>query len=395
MAYSRHKQIAAIVGIVYVLRKKRLRAKRKQKRQAQFWVRKIFKSKAPGEYHSLYQELRLQDREYHYRYLRMSKERFDHLFSLLETEITKRDTKFRKAIPARARLVVTLRYLATGCSQQTLSYAFRFGRSSACKIISEVCNALYFKLSPLYLTAPSNATGWKAIADDFSKIWNMPHVIGAIDGKHISIDCPKKSGSEDYNHKGFYSIVLLAICDARYNLTAIDAGRFGSNNDSVGDEIFPLKQWLMRPFPGSLSEKQRIFNYRLSRARRTIENTFGILVARWRIFRGPIRASRKNVEAYVLETICLHNYLRQTDNAVYCPTGFFDSENGSGEIKPGEWRKIVEGGSGLQTISRVRGSRYANDAIDIREALKEYVCCKAGSFDWQLEYVRRIGKKKD
>eukprot|EP00794_Sanderia_malayensis_P001157 gene1157-525_t len=241
-----------------------------------------------------------------------------------------------------------------------------------------------------------------------------------------------KSGNEDYNYKGFYSIVFLAICDARYNFTAIDVGQFGSNNDSgvllnseigqqfeekcikipksekitgclltevpyylVGDEIFPLKQWLMRPFPGSLSEKQRIFNYRLSPARRTIENTFGILVARWRIFCGPIRASRKNVEAYILATICLHNYLRQTDNAVYCPTGFVDSENFSGEIMPGEFRKIVEGGSDLQTISRVCGSRYANDAREIREALKEYVCSKAGSVDWQLEYVRRTDKKKD
>ena len=57
----------------------------------------------------------------------------------------------------------------------------------------------------------------------------------------------------------------------------------------VGDEIFPLKTWLMQPFPGKLNEQQRVFNYRLSRDRRVIENTFGILVARWRIFSKPIK----------------------------------------------------------------------------------------------------------
>ena len=121
----------------------------------------------------------------------------------------------------------------------------------------------------------------------------------------------------------------------------------------VGDEIFPLKDWLMRPYPGKLDEASNIFNYRLSRARRDIENAFGILVARWRIFRGFIRSSVENVERYVLAALCLHNYLRQTDNASYCPSGC---------IKHGEWRSIVTSRDGLVDF-QIIVSRYCDPPI--------------------------------
>ena len=142
----------------------------------------------------------------------------------------------------------------------------------------------------------------------------------------------------------------------------------------VGDEIFPLKTWLVRPYPGKLTEEQRIFNYRLSRARIVIENTFGILVTRWRIYSRPIKASVENVEKYVLATISLHNYLQQTSNASYCPTGYVDVEGANGVIKEGEWRRLVrEKSNGLQELPKVRGSRYREDAIEMRESLQRYL----------------------
>ena len=97
----------------------------------------------------------------------------------------------------------------------------------------------------------------------------------------------------------------------------------------IGDEIFPIKTWLMRPIPGKLNLAEQIcdnFN-RILRARRVIENRFGILVARWRLYRTPIVASVENAESYVLETLALHNYLRLTDNATYTTKGLVDSEN--------------------------------------------------------------------
>ena len=95
----------------------------------------------------------------------------------------------------------------------------------------------------------------------------------------------------------------------------------------VDDKIFPLKDWLMCPYSGLLSEAKMLFNHRLSRARLTIENAFGVLDARWIFFFFFFRTSCKNVVRYVMAVISLHNYLRQTKNVYYCPTGFVDSED--------------------------------------------------------------------
>src|SRR5262249_9572455 len=81
----------------------------------------------------------------------------------------------------------------------------------------------------------------------------------------------------------------------------------------VGDEGFGLKKYLQRPYPGkskgNLSESKRIFNYRLSRARRVIENSFGILASKWRIFRKPIHANVEKIKEITVAAICLHNFI--------------------------------------------------------------------------------------
>ena len=79
----------------------------------------------------------------------------------------------------------------------------------------------------------------------------------------------------------------------------------------VGDEIFLMKTKI----PETLSLAQKVFNYRLSRARRAIENYFGILAGRWRIFRQLIKAKVENAEKYAVAAIALHNYLCMTNNA--------------------------------------------------------------------------------
>ena len=112
----------------------------------------------------------------------MSPERFEHLLQLTGARLTKKDTRFRKAIPPGERLALTIRYLASGDSQVSLSFAFRVGTTTASDIISETCKVITEILKVDYLKAPSSQSDWLGIAQDFEEMWDMPNVIGALDG---------------------------------------------------------------------------------------------------------------------------------------------------------------------------------------------------------------------
>ena len=98
----------------------------------------------------------------------------------------------------------------------------------------------------------------------------------------------------------------------------------------VGDEAFPLRMDLMQPFSkdkkgNRLPYKKMIFNYRLSRARHIVENAFGILVQRFRVYDRRICMDDHNVVKVVKATCILHNYL--------C-TAHMDAENVMVQFNP-------------------------------------------------------------
>ncbi|XP_046975176.1 uncharacterized protein LOC124541366 [Vanessa cardui] len=131
----------------------------------------------------------------------------------------RRNTPLREAVSFQDRLAVTLRYLATGDSFTSLQYLFRISKQAISSIIPEVCQALIGGLKE-QIKMPTNRRQddeWLECSKEFEKLWHFPHVIGAIDGKHILIQCPFNSGAEYYNYKSQFSIVLLELVDAQYN----------------------------------------------------------------------------------------------------------------------------------------------------------------------------------
>ncbi|CAA9999499.1 unnamed protein product [Nesidiocoris tenuis] len=81
---------------------------------------------------------------------------------------------------------------------------------------------------------------WHEKARRFDQMWNFPHAIGAIDGKHVAIEAPIGSGSMFYNYKGYSSIVLFAAVDADLRFTFVDIGTNGRDSDACSKRDFSL-----------------------------------------------------------------------------------------------------------------------------------------------------------
>lgn len=207
-----------------------------------------------------------------------------------------------------------------------------------------------------------------------------------------------------YNYKNYYSSVLFAMCDSNYLFTYIDVGSYGKSSDSgifqisqlykkminktlkipcptligsdnikypfviVGDEAFPLSENLLRPYGGkNLSREKLIFNYRLSRARRYIESSFGILANKWRIFHRPLNVDIDLAEKIIKAACILHNFVRKRDgNATH------DCSNPSSSAF-GNFNKDVK-------------SRGNPRALDNRDLFKNYFV-NVAPLDWQDKYI--------
>lgn len=196
-----------------------------------------------------------------------------------------------------------------------MAFSHRLAHNTMSKVIREVCSVIYEEVGPRYIKCPQSPEEWLRIVDGWWTRWNLPNTLGeyaasplgtpnpwflgAVDGKHIEIKKPPKSGSLYYNYKGHFSMVLLAVCDYKYRILYADFGNYGSDGDSriysrsdfnraltegtmgipadaalpnshrvlphffVADNAFTLTKNMMAPLPGvGRSKDERIFNYR-------------------------------------------------------------------------------------------------------------------------------------
>ena len=286
------------------------------------------------------------------------------------------------------------------------------GYSTVRGIVLQVCEALWRNLQPYYLPE-EHCDSWLDHAQRFNDLWQFPHCVGALDGKHIQCACPPRSGSLFFNYKGHFSIVLLAIASADYRFTMIDVGAFGSPNDPselnnsefgrrledgdldlpmpealddceddtpmpytfVADSIFKQRPEVMKPYPGrrnELTDESKVYNYRHKRARMVVENTFGILAARFRIFHRKIFLTPDHAVTVVRAACVLHNYLVKPRHVELVHLG----ANGQ-VINPPGWDDLY----------KTTGNRTANEGIRIRDLFRRYFN-NEGAVPWQRQGAR-------
>lgn len=243
-------------------------------------------------------------------------------------------------------------------SFSALHYDFHIGKSTISGIVRETCQVIWSTLKSTEMPEITKDK-WLEIADLFYLKTNFPNCLGAIDGKHIRCKNPKNSGSLFFNYKKYFSVVLMAVVDANLQFITIDVGAYGKDGDSnvfknsnfgkllysnkldlpepallpetesnpqpyvfIGDEAFALHTHLLRPYPGrKLTDIRRVFNYRLSRARRMVECAFGVLANKWRVLHTPIQVEPDFTDDIIKACCVLHNFVRKRDG-----TNFENSE---------------------------------------------------------------------
>lgn len=294
-------------------------------------------------------------------------------------------------------------------SFRALSQVFRMNDYTIGKIIGSVVDAIWKRLSSRHMAVPSHDQ-FIEIASGFKERWNFPNVVGCIDGKHVRIKCPKDSGTMYYCYKQFFSIVLQGVADSQCRFIFIDVGGYGKQSDGgtfsassvykflenfqntlpkpfafegsasempfviLGDDAYPLKTYLMKPFSRKgLSHEERVYNYRLSRARRCVECAFGIMTAKWRLLGKAIETELEKAEKIVKCICLLHNLI-------------IDME---GSYNPANLQEALEFYKQQQAASLVptkQFNRSTKEAQNIRNAFKSYFN-GPGAVPWQNTHV--------
>ena len=273
----------------------------------------------------------LDDEEFQFRY-RFSKVAVYQLFDVISAD---HELQCRKhAVPPLLQLLVCLRFFATGHFQRTDGDLLGISRQTTGEIIHRITRCLIRK-KRTFLSFPQNLASTKG---QFYGIAQFPSVIRAIDCTHIPMASPGGESAEVFrNRKGWFSINVQAVCDARRCFTNVVARWPGSTHDSrifdnsllkdelergkydgllLGDAVYVLRRYLLVPITAPVTPSEKRYNASHIKTRVRIEQAFGILKQRFRVFRTPLRTKLDHSLEIIVAVFCLHNFAIRTSQSI-------------------------------------------------------------------------------
>ncbi len=329
------------------------------------------------------------DDELWYNNFRVTKKTFEFLLNMIRNDIYRSDTTMRSAIPPKRRLALTLYFLASTAEYRTIGNLFGISASFVCLCVRVVCHAITKRLAK-FINFPKGNQLLEVI-EGYEKTWGFPMCAGAIDGTHIPILAPSESHAQYVNRKGYHSILMQAVVDCNYLYRDVVIEWPGSVHDArvfsnsaifkkgnegklfpneltkeingeeippfiVADPAYPLLTWVLKGYPNdNAPRRERVFNYRLSRARVTVENTFGRWKGRFIRFSKRVDMEVSSLVNVTYASCILHNVCELQKNDYLA---FWDREN---EVI----QEVVADEIDQDNV-------LPHDAHDIRDALTNY-----------------------
>jgi hypothetical protein len=280
----------------------------------------------------------------------MSETAFFTLLEILRDSITVDFTKSRNSTggndPIFPELILAtgLRFLG-GSTHKDLEDIFGMSIESVKRVIKMLFDAI-LGCDALALKLPETEEEYKKLADDFcersgaDKIYYG--VIGTLDGWLCTAYAPDICNQRDYfsGHYQIFGVNVQAICDAHLSFLYLSVAGPGGMNDIraigkctelvrfieampeqyflLGDNAYALSEKILIPFSGAQKKvvENDAYNYYLSQLRIRIEQAFGLLTTKWRIFRAPINASLYMTSDIINAASRLHNFVIDADGDV-------------------------------------------------------------------------------
>lgn len=231
------------------------------------------------------------------------------------------------ALPPTLQLLTCLRFLATGAYHRLVGDSIGVSETTTGRCCRSVTDSIITNLLKNSITFPTGNCA-REIKQQFLAVAGFPNVLGCVDGTFIRIIAPSENEPDYVNRKGFHSLNVQAVCDAKYKITSICAKWPGSVHDSriwresalcqqfengvhsgflLGDSGYPCKRYLMTPFLNPSTAPQQRFNTSLCKTRVMVEQTFGILKRRFSCLQGVLRTDPNQATKYVIACAILHN----------------------------------------------------------------------------------------